>query len=196
MPKVQYRILVNAMKIDLSKPTKHMSFSAFTTYAWKSNVLYEKTDDGIYAYEPVFMGGWVSLSTNIDSFKDVVAGITPRRVKTVPPKAMTITVAAKGAIPMYKVNSSNVAAIGYDEPNLHLYIEYKGGKVYEYDNVTPDIWNGLVNSESRGSYVHWFLKINDNQYAYRVYNGSSLYYATSPLVPAGTAHPNGWMTNF
>lgn len=184
------------MKIELSKPVKYMSFSAFVTYYWKNNTLYEDTGGRIYAYYPVFMGGWSMIMTNPSSFGTVTAGIAPKVVRSVPAHAMSIAALSPNAVAMYKVNSSNIAAIGYDVSNLKLYIEYKSGKTYEYDNVTSDIWRGLINSESRGSYAHFFIKINDGDYPYRVYSGNSLYYATSPFVPMGTAHPNGYMTNF
>lgn len=183
------------MKIQLDKPLKYMSFSAFITYAWKDNVLYEKDDGLIYAYEPVFMGGWSMVMTDPSTFGTVTSGLVRKTVKSIPKGAMTISAPSPSAVAMYKVNSSNVAAIGYDAATMHLYIEYKGGKVYEYDNVTSDLWDGLVNSESRGSYIHWFIKINDGEYPYRIYTGSSLYYTTSPLVPAGDAHGK-WMTGF
>lgn len=185
------------MKIELSKPTKYLSFSAPTAYYYDagSSTLYEKLEDGlIYAYSPVFMGSWLLLMSDVSNFGTVTSGLVRKTVKSIPKGLPSVTVTVP-SIAMYKVNSSNVAAIGYDAATLHLYIEYKGGKVYEYDNVTPDLWDGLVNSESRGSYVHFFIRINDGEYPYRIYTGSSLYYTTSPLVPAGDAHPNGWMVD-
>lgn len=175
-----------------------MSFSAPVSYFYDAGTktLYEKLDDGtIFAYTPVFAGSWSLLVIDPSNFGFVTAGLTPSRVRSIPKGLPSITPTVP-LIPMYNVNSSNIKSIGYDEPNLKLYIEYKSGKIYEYSNVTPDLWNGLVNSESRGSYAHFFLKINDGIYPYKVYTGSSLYWTTSPAVPAGTAHNRGWMTNF
>ena len=177
---------------------KYLSFSAPVSYHYDSvrNTLYEKLDDGtIYAYSPVFLGSWLLLMSDTSNFGFVTAGLKPSRARSIPSGLPSVVVPVP-VIPMYRVNSSNINAIGYDAPNLKLYIEYKKGKVYEYDNVTPDIWNGLVNSESRGSYAHFFLKINSGTYPYRVYTGSSLYWTTSPAVPAGTAHNRGWMVGF
>lgn len=184
------------MKIELSKVMKYMSFSAFVTYYWKNNTLYEDTGGRIYAYYPVFMGGWSMIMTNPSSFGTVTAGIAPKVVRSVPAHAMSIAALSPNAVAMYKVNSSNIAAIGYDVSNLKLYIEYKSGKTYEYDNVTPNMWNALINVDSKGSWVAWFLKINDGDYPYRIYNGTSLYYTTAPIPNRGTPHANGYMTNF
>lgn len=184
------------MKIQLDKPLKYMSFSAFITYAWKDNILYEKDDGLIYAYEPVFMGGWSMVMTDPSTFGTVTSGLVRKTVKSIPKGAMTISAPSPSAVAMYKVNSSNVAAIGYDAANLKLYVEFKGGKVYCYENVTPDMWEGLKSVDSKGSWIAWFLRINSGEYPYSIYSGSSLYYTTAPLPNAGTPHPKGYMTNF
>jgi KTSC domain len=54
---------------------------------------------------------------------------------------------------LIEVNSSAIAAVGYDGQNL--YIEFQSGpKVYEYPNVPDYIFTGLIESSSPGAYYH------------------------------------------
>lgn len=177
---------------------KYMSFSAPTQYYYDAgtNTLYEKLDTGfIYAYSPVFIGSWLLLVSDTSNFGFITAGLKPSRVRSVP-KGLPSVTASVPMIRMYKVDSSNVSYVGYDSTNFRLYVEYKKGKVYEYDNVTPDMWNALQNVDSKGSWLHWFLKINDGTYPYRVYTGSSLYYTNTYTPNTGSPHAKGYMTNF
>jgi len=42
----------------------------------------------------------------------------------------------------------------YDEANQTLSIKFKGSGAYDYEGVPLEIWGGLCNCESAGSYVH------------------------------------------
>lgn len=53
-------------------------------------------------------------------------------------------------IKMYKVYSTNLVAIGYDEVHKILRVIFKGNSSYIYFDVEPEIWNTLNNSESKG----------------------------------------------
>ncbi len=50
-------------------------------------------------------------------------------------------------------NSSNVVAWGYDVTDWKLAVEFKNGSVYEYRNVPPQVIDGLLGAESKGSYL-------------------------------------------
>lgn len=51
------------------------------------------------------------------------------------------------------VQSSNVAAIGYDGSEQILFIRFKGkDKIYEHYGVPSDVFNQLQTAESIGSY--------------------------------------------
>lgn len=56
-----------------------------------------------------------------------------------------------------EVVSSNVKAIGYDEANKELYVEYRGG-TYVYENVPSVVYDGLVSAESKGQYMNKNVK--------------------------------------
>jgi hypothetical protein len=51
-----------------------------------------------------------------------------------------------------KVQSSNLASIGYDKENQLLEIEFNHGGVYEYFDVPNDVYEELMNASSHGKY--------------------------------------------
>jgi hypothetical protein len=58
------------------------------------------------------------------------------------------------SVEMIPVTSSNVEAIGYDETNQHLYIQFLNNTVYVYKGVPINEFNGLKNAPSIGAYIH------------------------------------------
>ena len=56
------------------------------------------------------------------------------------------------------VKSSNIEQIGYNEGLETLYVKYKSGKVYAYDKVPKQIYEGLEKAESKGSYMNSQIK--------------------------------------
>lgn len=56
---------------------------------------------------------------------------------------------------MTLVESSTIAAIGYDETLKVLVIRFKQGGAYKYADVTPEDHAALMSAESKGKY---FLK--------------------------------------
>lgn len=56
------------------------------------------------------------------------------------------------------VNSSNIAAIGYDEDTQILEIEFMDGSVYQYSGVPPSEHDGIMNADSKGKYLHANIK--------------------------------------
>ena len=61
------------------------------------------------------------------------------------------------AVKMVSVESSNLKSVGYDEKNSQLYIDFKkagGGKSsYVYYNVPKDIYDELLEADSKGQYL-------------------------------------------
>jgi len=53
---------------------------------------------------------------------------------------------------MTLVSSSNLEAVAYDKDNEQLYIKFKSGSVYKYDQVSEDLFNSLLNAESVGKF--------------------------------------------
>jgi hypothetical protein len=58
------------------------------------------------------------------------------------------------------VISSNINTIGHDEDNSILEVEFKGGTVYEYSNVSKDVYDELMLAESVGKYFNQNIKNN------------------------------------
>jgi len=51
-----------------------------------------------------------------------------------------------------KVESSNLASIGYDEENEILEVEFKHGGIYQYNGVPKDEYDSLMSADSHGKY--------------------------------------------
>ena len=63
------------------------------------------------------------------------------------------------------VSSSNIQSVGYDAAVRVLEVEFLGGSVYQYSNVPPDRFSGLMNASSKGDYLNYYIK--DGGYSYR-----------------------------
>jgi KTSC domain len=56
------------------------------------------------------------------------------------------------------VSSSNVVSVGYDEATQTLEIEFKGGSVYQYYNVSSSVFEQFMQAPSKGQYVNAYLR--------------------------------------
>ena len=59
---------------------------------------------------------------------------------------------------MHAVDSSWVAAIGYDTEDEETHVELIEGGRYAYVGVPPEIWRDFVAAESKGTFVNQVLK--------------------------------------
>jgi hypothetical protein len=50
--------------------------------------------------------------------------------------------------------SSMIASAGYDAPTRVLEIEFLSGAVYQYSDVSVDLYEALLNAPSRGRLFH------------------------------------------
>jgi hypothetical protein len=64
---------------------------------------------------------------------------------------------------MISVQSSNIAALGYDEQNQIAYVRFNNGSTYIYKGVSQAEFNNLKNAPSIGSYLNRNFK---NIYSY------------------------------
>jgi hypothetical protein len=62
------------------------------------------------------------------------------------------------------VESSMIASVGYDEASRILEIEFNNGRVYQYADVPPEEYQGLMEADSHGRY---FLAHIRDVYDYR-----------------------------
>ena len=63
--------------------------------------------------------------------------------------------------------SSNIKQMAYDNTKNKLYIEFKSGGVYEYNNVQDALWKGLKRAPSKGHYFYVNIRNYPNIYSYR-----------------------------
>ena len=51
------------------------------------------------------------------------------------------------------VDSSMLAAVGYDPELRALVVLFNSGKAYQYHDVPPDVFQGLTEARSKGRYM-------------------------------------------
>lgn len=61
-------------------------------------------------------------------------------------------------LPRTRVQSSNIASIGYDEQAGILEVEFRTGAVYQYYGVPKRVYVGLMNASSHGAYLTQYVK--------------------------------------
>jgi hypothetical protein len=66
------------------------------------------------------------------------------------------------------VESSMLAAVGYDEALQALVVLYNSGKAYQYLRVPPDVYLGLREARSKGRFM---LDHVIDHYPYAVFKG-------------------------
>lgn len=59
---------------------------------------------------------------------------------------------------MQSVSSSNLSAVGYDYDTATLRIEFLRSGLYEYYNVSSDVYEALMAAASKGTYFDQFIK--------------------------------------
>jgi hypothetical protein len=71
-------------------------------------------------------------------------------------------------IDMIPVASSNVKAIGYDRDFRRLYVSFKSGDVYRYEDVPEFTFQTFLIAPSKGKYLYDVIRAGgtDSLYAY------------------------------
>lgn len=59
---------------------------------------------------------------------------------------------------MLSVNSRAIRAVGYDPNTLHMKITFQQGHTYDFCGVTPNIYIGLMQAGSKGSYYNAYIR--------------------------------------
>jgi len=63
------------------------------------------------------------------------------------------------------VQSRNLASVGYDSSTSTLEIEFNSGGIYQYYGVPQEIYEGLMNAGSKGTYFHQNIKMAGYPYS-------------------------------
>ena len=58
----------------------------------------------------------------------------------------------------HPVQSSNLRSVGYDPDSKNLEVEFKEGRIYSYNNVPKDIFEGLINAASKGKFFSHYIR--------------------------------------
>lgn len=61
-------------------------------------------------------------------------------------------------ISMQALESSCVAAVGYDRDRAQLHVEFVNGSHYQYEAVEPDTWQDFCNAASPGQFYNQNVK--------------------------------------
>ena len=61
-------------------------------------------------------------------------------------------------VEMNYVDSSNIEAIGYDADLQELHVRFLGSGLYVYKNVPSDVFDQIMNAESKGSFLNREIK--------------------------------------
>jgi hypothetical protein len=62
------------------------------------------------------------------------------------------------------VASSDVASVGYESDSATLEVEFLNGAIYQYFGVPEDIYQGLMNAGSKGSFLSQAVKKSGYSY--------------------------------
>ena len=63
------------------------------------------------------------------------------------------------------VASTNLAAMGYDPVSGELQVQFQNGRIYSYQNVPMEIYQGLVNAPSKGTFFAQAIRNMPGLYA-------------------------------
>lgn len=158
---------------------------------WKNDYLYVPFEAGYKKIQCSWLE-FINLMSDNRLLEDLLK--RPTQIVTRVPKGAQITsINDQNVIVLYKVNSSNIDLIGYDQANQELYIKFLNSNIfYQYHNVTPDIWDGFKAADSKGSFTHWWIKVNEDTYPFDKL--STLNYIIRPTdFNPGSEHPNGYL---
>ena len=62
------------------------------------------------------------------------------------------------ATPMYPVNSSQISYIGYENDTHELFITFKNGSTYKYEDVPLFKFTNMKTDPSVGKYFNMYIK--------------------------------------
>lgn len=56
------------------------------------------------------------------------------------------------------VASSNIISVGYDEPSETLEIEFSNNTIYQYFNVSAEMFEQFKHAPSKGQFLNAYIK--------------------------------------
>ena len=69
---------------------------------------------------------------------------------------------------MNRINvvSRNIKSIGYDGVNRILEVEFHNNRVYQYSNVPPSLYSGLLHADSHGKFFAREIRAYPERFPY------------------------------
>lgn len=61
------------------------------------------------------------------------------------------------------VVSSNIKSMGYEATSSVLEVEFHSGGIYQYGNVSKNIYDSFLRSASKGSFYDQYIRIDIQQ---------------------------------
>ena len=61
---------------------------------------------------------------------------------------------------MHGIESSNIAAVGYDEDAGTLHVQFRNGGHYAYPDAGKEHFNSMLKADSAGGYFHQHFRNN------------------------------------
>jgi hypothetical protein len=88
------------------------------------------------------------------------------------------------------VESTTLAAVGYDEAQNLLELEFRSGAIYQYFEVPVDVHEQLLGAASGGSY---FNRIIRGRFRYRLVVDGEAGAGKAVLLPEGARQGRSWL---
>ena len=57
-----------------------------------------------------------------------------------------------------EVQSSNIKRVGYNAEKEDLFVEYLSGALYRYKKVPKEVYDQLLESDSKGKFINTYIK--------------------------------------
>ncbi len=56
------------------------------------------------------------------------------------------------------VSSSNIVSVGYDAASMTLEVEFQNGSVYQYYNISQNLYDEFMAAPSKGQFLAYQIK--------------------------------------
>ena len=58
------------------------------------------------------------------------------------------------------VSSTSINRVGYDQKTRTLEVEFRNGRAYQYLGVPPQVYDQLMQADSKGRFINFIIKKN------------------------------------
>ena len=71
-----------------------------------------------------------------------------------------------------QVESSQIRSIGFDACRSKMDVEFKPGSIYRYSNVSQEVFDTFMKSESKGRFFGQIIKSDPGKYPFKKIRGT------------------------